>query len=119
MEAVGIVDPKRRVGEMLGLRLGDRRRDALGGEATPDRRQFLQDRTVAIALRGHAAGHAAEAVGSGEKAVQVVKAAVFGIDHHDGLDLLQSGGTLRPCFGGAGGRCATHACTTPRRPQER
>jgi hypothetical protein len=116
IEAFGVVDRERRVGEMLGLCLRYGRRDPLGGEPAPDRRQFLHDGAIAIALRGHAGGHTPEAVGAGEKAVEIVEASILRVDHHHCLDLFESGGTLGFHMPGRGmARCGTPGHRMPGR----
>ena len=95
IEALGVVDRKGRIGQMLGLRLGDRRRDP-GRESAQTGSSFADDAAPSrIALRRHGGGHTPQAVGPGEEAVEVIEAAILGVDHHDGLDLLQSGDTAR------------------------
>ena len=48
-----------------------------------------QHAAVEIELRLLLLGGLRDAVGAGEQAVQVVEAAVLGVDHDDGLDSLQ------------------------------
>ncbi len=74
---------------MLGLRLGDRRRHSLRGQAAPDGGQLRQDRTVAIALRECGVGNILKPVRAGKETIEIVEAPIFRVDHDDVLDLLK------------------------------
>ena len=86
VEAFRIVDGERLVGQMLGLRLRYRRGDALGGQAVPDRRQFLERRAVAVELQGIFRCDILQTVRPGEVSVQIVEAAVLRVDHYHSVD---------------------------------
>jgi hypothetical protein len=68
----------------------------LDHHAVPGRRQFLEQAAVAVALlvirwleRGERLFQA------GEIGEEIVEAAVLGVDHHDGLDVLAQGAVQR------------------------
>ena len=74
---------------------GDRRRHALGGQAVPDRRQLARARVPSrSSWRCWSAG-VGQAVGAGEVAVEIVEAAVLGVDHDHVLDLVDAGRVRR------------------------
>ena len=52
VDARGVVDGERRVGQMRRLRLGHGGRHALGGQTAPGRRQFLKRGAIAVELLG-------------------------------------------------------------------
>ncbi len=90
IEAGRIVYPKRRVGQMRGARLVDRGLDAARREAAPDRRQFGQNRAIAVELARRLGREIGEAIGAGEMAVEIVEAAVLRVKHDDRLDFLKA-----------------------------
>ena len=79
---------------MLGLRLGHRRRHALGGQAVPDRRQFRKRLAVAIELDARGRRRHSAARWRRETAIEIVEAAVLGVDHDDRVDQRQIAGGI-------------------------
>jgi hypothetical protein len=77
------VDAERAVRQVVGERGG---RLALHEH----RRQLRQRRAVVVELRLLLGGGVGDALGAREEAVQVVEAAVLGVDDDDGLDLLEA-----------------------------
>ena len=90
IETLRAVDCKRRVRQVLGLRLRHRRNDAFCRQPIPYRRQFLQNRAVAVELRVARRRYVREAVGARKRAVEVVEGPVLGVDHHDCGDILDA-----------------------------
>ena len=90
VEAVGIVDGEGRVGQMSSLVLRDGRLDAARGEAAPDRRQFGQNRAVAVELARLIGRETGKAIGAGKAAVKIVEAAVFRVEHDDRVDFFEA-----------------------------
>jgi hypothetical protein len=95
VESFRVVDRKQRVGQMLGLRLSHRRRNAWRRQATPDRRELLERGSVAIELPHHIGGHVLQPVRAREVAVEVIEAAIFRVDDYDRLDLVEVVGCAR------------------------
>jgi len=91
VEALWVVDGKRMVRQMVGLGLGDGRGHAGSREAGPDGRQLAEDRAVAVTLKRTLRGDVVPAIGAGKVSVEIVEAAVLGIDHHHGVDLVDGG----------------------------
>src|SRR5215470_18049341 len=89
VEAFRVVDSKGCIGKMLGLRLGDRWRDSLCGQSAPHGRQLLQDRPVAIPLQRFDTGDVLKSVRPWKKTIEIVEAAIFGINYDNVPDLLE------------------------------
>jgi len=90
VEALRIVDREWMVRQMRRHLLGDRRHDAFRRQPAPDRRQFLHQRTVAVALLCLGARHVLQPVRAGKGAVEIVEAPVLGIDHDERVDLVDA-----------------------------
>ena len=108
VQARRVVDAKRLVGHAGALRLRQRHRLAVGGEAAPGRRQRRQHGAVEVLLRhvraARARVHARDAVGTREQAVQRVEGAVLGVDHHHGIDRVDGGGVAAGRWAGTCGQ---------------
>lgn len=90
-EALGIVDREAGIGKMSRLRLGDGRRYALGSQAAPGRRQFGERLAIAVELPRLLGADIGKAVGTGKAAIEIIEAAVFGLDDDDIVDLVVTG----------------------------
>ena len=95
-EAGRVVDAEHLVGHAGRLRLRDGGGLASGSHATPHRGQHGQGRTVEVFLRrdrarsrGRCRVHAGHAVSAGVQAVEIVEAAVLGVDHDHVVDLVE------------------------------
>src|SRR5205807_10434883 len=71
------------------------RRSSDLGQPAPHRREFLQHGSVAIALHVIRRRQLRETIGAGKEAIEIVEAAVLGIDHHDRLDAVEPSGLDR------------------------
>ena len=93
------VDAERPVGQIA-------RKRGIGVLALPHRRQMRQRLAVVVDLRVLRRCRVGDAVRARKQSVQIVEAAILGIDHDDVLDLVE------PATGGGAGCCAT--CGTAR-----
>src|SRR5207247_905186 len=111
VETLWIVNRKWSVEKMLGLRLGHSRCDSLCGEPIPDWRQLLHNRAISVKLRGYFAGNMPEAVRTRKKTVEVIEAAVLGVDHHNVFNLVDSKGFFSRPVRSMADSCAVEACS--------
>src|SRR6185312_2615787 len=79
------------VRKMRGLGLRHRRHDALRREPVPDRRQFRKHRAVAVALQILGAPDMLKPIGAWEITIEIIEAAVLGVEDDDRLDLVDAG----------------------------
>ena len=106
IEPLRVIDRKGRIGQVLGLGLGHGRLGALSRQPAPNRRQLLERRSIAIALCVLLRRDPGEAVSARKRAVEIVEAAVLGVDHDDVLNALDPRAAGR--LGQAGNRRRQH-----------